>query len=54
MLYQTEEEYCAVYRFTAQFEASISTDMPITDYKSIDKLGQLLEGLSIRKGKAVS
>jgi hypothetical protein len=52
VLHQTEGEYCAVLRFTAQSETTTSANTPVTDYEDVDELGKSLEGLSIGKGKA--
>jgi hypothetical protein len=51
ILHKTEEEYYAVLRFTTQFRTSTSANMPVTNCKDVNKLGKMLEGLSLGKGK---
>jgi hypothetical protein len=51
VLYQTEEEYCTVARFTTQSGISTDVNIPVTDRGSIDNIRKLLEGLNIGKGK---
>jgi hypothetical protein len=51
VLHKTEEEYCAVLRFTAQSRTLTNTNTPVTDCKDVNKLGKTLEGLNLRKGK---
>jgi hypothetical protein len=51
VLHQTEEEYCAVLRFTAQSGTATSANTPVTDCEDVNELGKTLEGLSLRKGK---
>jgi hypothetical protein len=46
VLYQTEEEYCTVARFT-----TTDINIPVTDCNDIDKVRKLLKGLNIGKRK---
>ena len=54
ILHKTEEEYCAVLGFMGQSGISTNANTPVTDWEDVDKLGKMLEGLSIGKGKAGS